>query len=202
MTGDGEGNPDVRGGAEKSREEWFSEVAGAMASWFDDLGFPLPDFQISAGFPSSGRRGRELAEAWREEGGESYRIFIRPDRHDPYKVAAALAHQLAHMAAGPRDTHGHLFRHIAVSIGLRGRATDAAPGRVFQELVKRVLEKAGPLPEPFLGPPERAQKAKQKTRLIKVWCRQCGYVARVSRKWLNDVGEPLCPQHGQMSIDD
>ena len=185
----------------KSREAWLTEVATAMSSWFDDLGFPLPKFLISAGFPSAGRRGRDTAEAWKEEGSEAYTIFIRPDRHDPHNVAAALAHQLAHMAAGQRDAHGHLFRHVAISIGLRGRATEAAPGRIFKELVDPILKKAGPLPKPFLGPPERSQRAKQTTRLIKVLCRDCGYVARVSRKWLDDVGEPLCPQHGKMSVD-
>lgn len=195
-------NPGDRGVAGKTRENWLYEVTGAMTSWFDDLGFPLPDYQISAGFPSSGRRGRDTAEAWREESSGVYRIFIRPDRHDPYRVAAGLAHQLAHMAAGPRDTHGHLFRHIAISIGLRGRAADARPGRLFQQLVEPVLEKAGPLPEPFLGPAEGVQKAKQKTRLIKVSCQKCGYVARVARKWLDEVGEPLCPRHGPMSADD
>ena len=54
--------------AGKKREVWLSEVTGAMASWFYDLGFPLPDFQITAGFPSSGKRGSDTAEAWRDEG--------------------------------------------------------------------------------------------------------------------------------------
>ena len=173
-----------------------------MALWFDDMGFPLPEFQVSSGFPSSGRRGRATAEAWQEDDGGSYRVLVRPDRHDPQKLAAAIAHQLAHIAAGSRKAEGrHLFRHIAISIGLRGRATEAAPGRLFQELAAPILTKAGPLPEPFVGPPKDARKAKQKTRLIKVSCRQCGYVARVSRKWLVALGEPHCPVHGRMSED-
>lgn len=186
----------------KTREDWLSEVSGRMSSWFDDLGFSLPDFRITAGFPSTGKRGRDLAEAWQEKGGESFTVFIRPDRDDAYKVAAALAHQMAHMAAGSADTHGHLFRHIAVSIGLRGRATQAAPGRLFQELIDPILKKAGPLPTTYIGPQEAAQKSKQKTRLIKVSCRTCGYVARVSRKWLDDSGPPHCPQHGPMALED
>ena len=186
----------------KTREEWLDEVASGMALWFDDMGFPLPDFRVSSGFPSSGRRGRATAEAWQEDDGGGYRILVRPDRHDPQKLAAAIAHQLAHIAAGQRETEGrHLFRHIAISIGLRGRATEAAPGRLFQELAAPILTKAGPLPEPFAGPPKNARKAKQKTRLIKVSCRECGYVARVSRKWLAAAGEPHCPIHGRMSED-
>ena len=36
------------------------------------------------------------------------------------------------------------------------------------------------------------------SRSIKVECGECGYVARVTRKWL-DLGAPHCPEHGQMS---
>ena len=187
----------------KTREAWLLEVANGMASWFDDLGFPLPEFQISSGFPSAGRRGTATAEAWQEDDKGSYRILVRPDRQDAYKLTGAIAHQFAHMAAGVRPAPGrHLFRHIAISIGLRGRATEAAPGRLFRELVEPIIAKAGPLPEPFVGPPKDARKAKQKTRLIKVSCRQCGYVARVSRKWLDALGEPHCPKHGRMKSED
>ena len=76
-----------------------------------------------------------------------------------------------------------------------------APGRLFQELVAPILAKAGPVPEPFAGSPKNARKAKQKTRLIKVSCRECGYVARVSRKWLVAAGARHCPIQGRMSED-
>ncbi len=36
---------------------------------------------------------------------------------------------------------------------------------------------------------------KQSTRLKKVYCRHCGYTARVTQKWL-DLGVPACPTRG------
>lgn len=198
MTGSAKPKRQARPTAGKTREEWLTEVADAMASWYDDLGFPLPDFRITTGFPSSGRRGRDAAEAWSEDGGKSFAIFIRPDQKEPNRVAAALARQLAHIAAGERDKHGHLFRHIAISIGLRGSTSEAAPGRLFKELAGPILERAGPLPAAARGPAGQAESKKQSSRLIKVSCGHCGYVARVSRKWLNQVGAPLCPLHGPM----
>lgn len=36
------------------------------------------------------------------------------------------------------------------------------------------------------------------TRLIKCECAQCGYIARVSLKWIQGSGVPRCPQHGSM----
>lgn len=43
---------------------------------------------------------------------------------------------------------------------------------------------------------------KQTTRLMKVLCADCGYVARVSRKWLDEVGPPHCPDHGPMAAEE
>jgi len=49
---------------------------------------------------------------------------------------------------------------------------------------------------------------KQPTRLIKAVCQadhkgqQCGYVARVTRKWVVQLGAPHCPVHGAMNVDE
>ena len=43
----------------------------------------------------------------------------------------------------------------------------------------------------------RGGKSYSATRQLRVHCPTCGYVARVSRKWL-DVGTPHCPTHGAM----
>lgn len=34
---------------------------------------------------------------------------------------------------------------------------------------------------------------KQGTRMLKVQCEHCGYVARVTSKWIEAKGPPLCP---------
>ncbi|HCF6730452.1 TPA: hypothetical protein NII60_000284 [Pseudomonas aeruginosa] len=43
-------------------------------------------------------------------------------------------------------------------------------------------------------------KKKQSTRLKKVECSECGYVARVTQKWLDKSGPPHCPEHGEMTV--
>ncbi len=35
-------------------------------------------------------------------------------------------------------------------------------------------------------------RKKQSTRLIKAEC-SCGYNVRMSRKWINEIGTPICP---------
>ena len=182
-----------------SREQWLREVATGMQGWFDDLGFPLPPFEVRTGFPSSGQRSPNITESWTQDDGASYVIFVRPDRQDGIDVAAALAFQLCRVATGDRDSHGHLFRHLAISIGLRGTKTESPPGALFNELAEPVLKSAGALPGPSITPTDGERQARQTTRLVKVTCLGCGYVARVSRKWLDQVGPPLCPEHGAMT---
>lgn len=181
-----------------TREAWLTKVGTAMQGWFVDLGFPLPAFEIRTGFPSVGRRSPNITESWTQDDGASYVIFVRPDRSDSIEVAAAVAFQLCRIAVGERDSHGYLFRHLAISIGLKGTKSESPPGTLFKELAKPLLENAGPLPSPDITPTDQEKKTRQTTRLVKVACEECGYVVRVSRKWLDDVGPPLCPLHGAM----
>lgn len=169
-----------------------------MRTWFDDLGFPLPPIEARTGFSSSGRRTRNIAESWSQDGGKSFVIFVRPDHNDEFEVAAAIAHQMCRISVWDKDDHGFLFRHLAVSIGLRGRKSESPPGNLFRELVGPVLEQTGAMPSQAIEHADVAQKTRQTTRMVKVTCADCGYIARVSRKWLNEVGPPLCPQHGKM----
>ena len=46
-----------------------------------------------------------------------------------------------------------------------------------------------------------AAPKKQSSRLLKAECESCGYTVRVTRKWVDQVGAPHCPTHGEMSLD-
>lgn len=174
-------------------------VGSSMKSWFVDLGFPLPSFEIRTGFPSVGKRNPNITDAWSQDNGQSYVIFVRPDRAEAIEVAAAIAFQMCRIAVGDRDSHGYLFRHLAISIGLRGTKNESAPGKLFSEMIKPTISELGPLPVQEISSTDKSKKTVQSTRLLKVLCKDCGYVARVSRKWLDEVGEPHCPQHGAMT---
>lgn len=185
-----------------SRDNWLAGIANAMTSWFDELGFPTPAFEVRTGFPSSGRRSSNVTESWSDDNGDSYIIFVRPDCSDEMLVAAGLAFQLCRISVGRKDSHGHLFRHLATSIGLKGTKTESPPGLLFKEIAKPLIAKSGPLPGPAIAPKLKNAGTRQTTRLLKVSCKNCGYVARVSRKWLDEVGPPKCPLHGAMQICD
>lgn len=40
-----------------------------------------------------------------------------------------------------------------------------------------------------------AESETQTTRLIKYQCRACGCIIRITRKWIDEVGAPLCAKH-------
>ncbi len=185
-----------------TREEWLKKAANLMSSWYDDLGFPLPKYEIQSGFPSSGQRSNTVAESWTHDNGASFVLIVRPDQNDSLTVGAAIAQQLCSIAAGPKDQFGHLFQHLAISIGLRGKKFETPPGQVFKELFRPIEKTIGSIPESETMTQNYVRSGKQTTRLIKVSCNECGYVARVSRKWIEKVGPPLCPKHGPMTPED
>ncbi len=113
-------------------------------------------------------------------------------------VAAALVRELIHAA-----------------VGLLGPMRATTPGPAFLALIAPILEDAGPLPlarlhtEPRSGadsddadePPVSTRPRKQANRHVRCACPVCGYVVRTARKWLDQIGPPLCPLHGAMLPD-
>lgn len=50
------------------------------------------------------------------------------------------------------------------------------------------------------APARRRYPAPQTSRMHRVMCPQCGYLARASRRWLA-VGAPLCPTHNVPMVE-
>jgi hypothetical protein len=57
------------------------------------------------------------------------------------------------------------------------------------------------LPHAALGFGASSAPPKQKARLLKAECGDCGYTVRVTRKWVDEAGAPHCPAHGAMPVD-
>jgi hypothetical protein len=151
-------------------------------------------------------------------------IKISPILEDPFAIAHVMAHEIIH-ACRPLAGHGKDFREVALKIGLEGPMRSTQPGPVLAECLREILDERGPYPhtaidldagrrvrikisDPTSGPadPDEPRVAdlprRQKARLIKVACPAHGYPARVTRKWLDDLGAPFCPCGKQMKVDD
>ena len=118
------------------------------------------------------------------------------------EIAGILAHELTHAAVGIDKGHGRAFRRVAVAIGLTGKMTATVPGDAFKQRVEPILKKPRRSSScALLSWGESSGPKKQTTRMIKCECAECGYTARVARKWLEELGAPHCPEHGEMRVD-
>lgn len=186
----------------KTREEWLNAVAQRMAPWFAEVGLKLPRVRMSIGFPSKGSRGKAIGECWSFEASAdaTHEIFIRPDRHDTVEVAAIQLHELIHAAVGIDKGHGPEFRRVAVALGLEGKMTATVAGELFRDRFAPIHRELGDIPHAELRLGRSSGPKKQSTRMVKCECPECGYTIRTTRKWIDQLGAPICPapDHGQM----
>ena len=178
-----------------NREDWLNEVAKHLEK------ICLPQlaektYRVSIGFPSTGRAGKRIGECWGTASSKDgvNEIFVHPGLDDAAEVVAILAHELCHVVAGCEAGHGPAFRRVATGIGLVGKMTATAAGDALKSRIADILQAVGPLPHAALNAAVQAGgKKKQSTRMIKVACPDCGYTVRVTRKWLDAAGAPICP---------
>ena len=185
----------------ENREAWLSQATTELRALFKQCGADLPlKVRASCGFPSKSAlasKNRRVGECWstRASADSHAEIFISPTISDSMRVLDILAHELVH-ACHPNDGHGAKFGKTARAIGLEGKLTATTAGEAFKRWASPVLARLGAYPHADLVP-ANAQK-KQSTRMLKCVCRDCGYTVRVAGKWLNDMGAPHCPDHGEM----
>jgi hypothetical protein len=179
------------------REPWLHAVAERLRPIFSSHAAIIPvKIRFTCGFPSTRAFAvsrQRVGECWSVEASADghIEIMISPVLDEPMRVAGVLAHELVH--ATGRHGHGKPFAQLARAIGLEGRMTATTEGEAFKQAVAPILEVVGPYPHAELS---RAMRPKQGTRLLKLQCPICPYTVRIARKWLDEVGPPACPSHG------
>jgi hypothetical protein len=88
------------------------------------------------------------------------------------------------MMPGTRDR----LKQCALAIGLTGPMRATVAGPEFAAWTAVLLKKIGPYPAGFL-----TDMPKQGVRNRRCECETCGYLCRVTRKWLEHAGPPICP---------
>lgn len=181
-----------------NREQWLTEMAVRIANDFDRVGhrLDLGRIRLTCGFPSKGalaRRRRVIGQCWSPSASAdgTTEVLISPTIADSLVVAATLVHELVHAAVGNAAGHGPLFREVAVQLGLAGKMTATVAGPELTQRLNALIADLGPYPHAVLDW-ERGPAKKQSTRLLKIRCPNCGYVARVTQVWVA-VGLPTCP---------
>jgi hypothetical protein len=182
-----------------TREQWLLAAVEALTPIFESASYKVPKVRVSCGWPSSrGTSTKKIAigECWDKSAASDKvaQIFISPrlgSEVDPQGVLATLHHEVVHAVVGNKEGHNKVFKKCAVAVGLAGKMTQTHASEELVPKLKAIVAKLGDYPHATLNPAGRPTK-KQTTRLVKCEC-GCGYNVRVTRKWLEEVGAPLCP---------
>jgi hypothetical protein len=195
---------------EKTREQWLEQATRMLRPRFKKAGFPIPEkVRVSCGWPhqnGAARKNRRIGECWGPKASvdKITQVFISPtlDDHDGDGVAlvGTLAHELVHAAVGVDKGHKGDFVRCGKAVGLEGKPTSMGAGSDLAVEAGKIVAKLGRYPHGRMTPTQRDKV--QTTRLLKVQCSDCGYIARVTRKWLDEAGAPLCPCSGEPMVEE
>lgn len=175
-----------------TREEWLAQGIDQLRSHFADSGYPLPELvRVSVGFPRATRKA--IGQCWKGSAAKDgvSQLFISPVHETGVASLDTLAHELVHAALDCKGGHGKRFQKACAAVGLTaGTPKSAGAGPELIIRLNKVAKVLGTFPHSPLLP---VDGKKQTTRLLKVECPDCGYVARVTAKWIEKLGAPLCP---------
>ena len=205
-------NGDARKNTHDTREAWLRSATMALRPHFESCGLSIPEnIRFAIAFPSTGRRGARIGECWHSSTSDdgNFEIIVRADIAEPVEVLGVLVHELIHAVLPADAGHGKLYKDAAIKIGLEGKMRHALPSQLLRPRLVELAESLGSLPHARLnidrGRDNRPadQPKKQRARLLKAECdgEGCGYTVRITAKWVDDIGAPLCPRHGAMGVD-
>ncbi len=191
-----------------NREAWLTRLAeAALPHMAQAAGLQFGRWRVTCGFPSKGglmgTKKQRIGECWNPVASmdQTAEILISPVLAKPEDVCHVLVHELIHVAL-PGAGHKKPFQKAAKALGLLKPYTATTAGPDFWPWMRPLLDQLGAYPHAELraiqveGAPKR-----QKNRYYKCECRNCGYSVRITRKWIDEVGAPHCPEHGAMQVD-
>jgi hypothetical protein len=195
--------------AHATRESWLLAAVALMTPLFKGKDYEVPvNLQVACGWPSKSglaAKKRRVGECWASEASsdKKFQIFISPWLNNvtvENDVLATLVHEVVHAVVGLDAKHGKVFKKCALAVGLDGKMTATFAGPELLEYIKGWAEKLGAYPNGKLDSMKSLTK-KDTCRQLKCECPQCGYTVRLSRKWMEEVGLPHCPKHGEMKSE-
>jgi len=188
-----------------TREAWLQAAVVALRPLCVSAALDVPALiHVSVGWPSrsalSAKRQR-LGECWYGETSQDGhpQLFISPVIADSHRVLDVLLHELLHTAL-PKAKHGPKFAKAAKAVGLEGKPTTTVAGADLLKRLGEIVKQLGPMPH--AGLTVSSKHKVQSTRLLKACAADCcGYIVRVTKKWIDDEGCPLCPHGATMEVD-
>ena len=190
----------------KTREQWLVAAIDLITKKiFNPAKFEVPEVRVSVGWPGGrgkkqGVRGQCFSTDTTTD--KVAQIFVSPAEADVQTVLAVVAHELIHAVDDCKSDHKSGFIKIAREIGFlpKWTSSDNRTDELSSKLLA-VAEKLGPYPHAAIEIGERPTVQKTYMVLLEsLDCDECddGYKLRMTQKWLDEVGAPLCPHHVEM----
>lgn len=179
------------------REAWLQAAAQKLWPKVVRAGGVRPErCRVSCGWPSksalrrASAKSRRIGEAWHSEASAdgAREVFVSPALADEVEVMDVLIHELIHAALPSDAGHGPAFQRIMRSVGLAGKPTATYAGEALVEELRVFAHELGRYPHAKL---DAEPRTKQRARLMKVSCPDCGCIARITRTWI-DTYLPTC----------
>lgn len=182
----------------EARQAYLEDAIRYMRPLFEHVGKPLPEqLRVSIGWSSLGKRALGACYSAEASSDQHREIFISPVTRETWDILGVLAHELCHSALPFGTGHKKPFIALGHALGLEGKPTHLNTGPMFKALMIRFYKQHGDYPA---GSLVNARTEKQPTAMRKCECSECGYIARTTLKWIDAVGAPHCPDHGQMEV--
>jgi hypothetical protein len=188
------------------RQLWLEKATEALRERFAGLGYALPvKLRYSIGWPKLKSCGAS-AETWAASASSDGHIeqFISPEANDSPTIISWMTHEHVHAAVGVEAGHGPAFKQCALALGLVGKMRSTTMGEEAAAWTEALFKRIGPYPGGSLA---LATRKKQSARLLKCVCGTCGdgkdhYSLRITRKWLDELGPPVCPGCGLTMVEE
>lgn len=172
-----------------NRETWLKELADRAIPYISQH-FQYTEEEVavrlSCGFPATqGKRKKVTASLIPPTNSEEFNaeVFVTPEIDTVEEVAHAVLPLLVAVVIGDYK-QGNTYRNACHALHLN---TD---GNRLPSWALNILDQLPAYPHASITLPE---VKKQTTRLLKVACLPCNYIARVSRATLDRLGTPVCP---------
>lgn len=184
---------------DRNREAWLTDAIAMITPLIKQRTglHPLKPIKASVGFASRGGRksksGRvTTGQCCMTEHNKYHQLFIHPmfDDDSVIDMLGTLAHEVLHGSLPMHVGHRKDFSQAAKKLGLEGKPTSTTVGEELTQRLREIRDSLGVYPNESY----ESIGGTQTTRLLKCECPMCGYVVRVTRKWIDEAGEPICPQ--------
>ena len=195
----------------KTREQWLeAAVKLIIKQIFTPASVEVPGVRVSVGWPGGrGPKKNVIGQCFaaRTTADKVAQIFVTPAIDDAYTTVETLTHEIIHAVAVDEDgvSAGHRgeFIRIAKEIGFTAPWKSTPASEELREKLQAIADKLGVYPHAAINVGDRPTVQKTYYLLLEsVDCDTCpdGYKLRMTEKWIEEAGSPLCPHGIEMSL--